>query len=119
MPDADRLYQVSVSEALARLPGPDGARFVSVLRHGTLDVEIYAPEGHDPQTPHRRDELYVVIRGTGLFCHEGRRTSFEPGDVLFVPAGDDHRFEDFSDDFAVWVIFYGPDGGEAAGADAA
>jgi hypothetical protein len=22
------------------------------------------------------------------------------------------RFEDFSDDFATWVIFYGPPGGE-------
>jgi hypothetical protein len=24
-----------------------------------------------------------------------------------------HRFEDFTDDLAVWVIFYGPEGGEA------
>jgi hypothetical protein len=31
---------------------------------------------------------------------------------LFVAAGQTHRFEDFSDDFAVWVFFYGPDGGE-------
>jgi hypothetical protein len=32
--------------------------------------------------------------------------------MLFVPAGVEHRFEDFSDDFAVWVVFWGPDGGE-------
>ena len=31
---------------------------------------------------------------------------------LFVAAGQVHRFEDFSNDFAVWVFFYGPDGGE-------
>jgi hypothetical protein len=24
-----------------------------------------------------------------------------------------HRFENFSDDLAVWVFFYGPEGGEA------
>jgi hypothetical protein len=30
-----------------------------------------------------------------------------------VPAGHVHRFESFSDDFAVWVFFYGPSGGEA------
>jgi hypothetical protein len=35
-----------------------------------------------------------------------------PGELLFVPAGVVHRFEDFSDDFATWVMFYGPEGGE-------
>jgi hypothetical protein len=32
---------------------------------------------------------------------------------LFVPAGAEHRFEDFTDDLTVWVVFYGPEGGEA------
>jgi uncharacterized protein YjlB len=32
--------------------------------------------------------------------------------VLFVPAGTTHRFEDFSADFATWVVFWGPQGGE-------
>jgi hypothetical protein len=32
--------------------------------------------------------------------------------MLFVPAGVVHRFEDFSDDLAIWVMFYGPEGGE-------
>ena len=40
------------------------------------------------------------------------RVPFGPGDVLFVPAGTVHRFEDFSADFATWIVFYGPEGGE-------
>jgi hypothetical protein len=40
------------------------------------------------------------------------RHAFSAGDVLFVPAGVPHRFEDFTDDFGTWVIFYGPEGGE-------
>jgi hypothetical protein len=36
-----------------------------------------------------------------------------PGSFLFVAAGQPHRFEEFSADFAVWVFFYGADGGEA------
>jgi hypothetical protein len=40
------------------------------------------------------------------------RLAAEPGEALVMPTGDDHRFEDFSDDFAPWVIFYGPIGGE-------
>jgi mannose-6-phosphate isomerase-like protein (cupin superfamily) len=75
-------------------------------------VEIYAPRGIDPQQPHTRDELYVVMRGSGVFVNGDTRHAFAPGDVLFVPAGVTHRFEDFSDDFATWVMFYGPEGGE-------
>lgn len=105
-------YRVGVAEAMARLPGPGGARFVKVLEHGTLEVEIYAPRGHDPQQPHARDEIYVVVSGSGWFVNGSDRHAFSTGDVLFVPAGVVHRFEDFTDDFATWVFFYGPDGGE-------
>ena len=105
--------RVSVAEAMARLPGPEGERFAEVLKHGSLVVEIYAPRGHDPQTPHTRDEVYVVVQGEGFFVNGPSRAPFGPGDVLFVPAGVVHRFEDFTDDLAVWVFFYGPEGGEA------
>jgi mannose-6-phosphate isomerase-like protein (cupin superfamily) len=101
-------------DALARLPTPDGKRFVVALEHGTLVLELYAPRGHDPQKPHTRDELYVVVAGRGTFFSDGVRTAFECGDALFAPAGAVHRFEDFSDDLAVWVMFYGAEGGEAA-----
>ena len=100
---------------LSRLPGPRGERFVELFKHGTLVVELYAPHGHDPQTPHTRDEVYVVARGRGTFFDGSSRVSFQPGDLLFVAAGIPHRFEDFSDDLAVWVMFYGPEGGEPAG----
>jgi mannose-6-phosphate isomerase-like protein (cupin superfamily) len=99
---------------LSRLPGPRGERFVELFTHGTLVVELYAPRGHDPQTPHTRDEIYVVASGRGTFVDGSSRVSFQPGDLLFVAAGVPHRFENFSDDLAVWVMFYGPDGGEAA-----
>jgi quercetin dioxygenase-like cupin family protein len=31
-----------------------------------------------------------------------------PGDVLFCAAHVPHGFEEISDDFSVWVLFYGP-----------
>jgi len=101
-------------EALARLPTPDGKRFTMAFEHGSLALELYAPRGDDPQKPHTRDELYVVVAGHGTFVRDDERKPFETGDALFVPAGAVHRFEDFSDDLAVWVMFYGADGGEAA-----
>jgi len=98
--------------AKKQLPGENGAAWRVLFEHGSLEVEIYAPEGRDPQQPHTRDELYVVISGTGYFLNGSERHPFKPGDLLFVLAGVVHRFEEFSDDFAVWVMFYGPEGGE-------
>ncbi len=107
-------HLLTVAESLARLPAPNGDRFVELFTHGTLSVELYAPRGEDPQTPHTRDEVYVVAAGRGQFRNGGERHPFGPGDVLFVPAAVEHRFEEFSDDLAVWVFFYGPEGGESA-----
>ena len=75
-------------------------------------VEIYKPRETDKQTPHLQDELYVVISGSGVFLNGEVRSPFQAGDILFAPAGAEHRFENFTDDFATWVIFYGPEGGE-------
>jgi mannose-6-phosphate isomerase-like protein (cupin superfamily) len=106
--------KVTVSDAMTRLPGPNGERWATVLAHGTLDIEIYAPRGSDPQKPHTRDEVYFVVQGRGEFRNGPKVERFSPGDVLFVPAHEDHRFERFTDDLVVWVMFYGPEGGEAA-----
>ena len=87
-------------------------RYAVVFTHGTLELGLYAPAGSDPQQPHDRDEVYVVIAGTGHFRNGPTVEAFGPGDVLFVPAGVEHRFEDSTDDVQIWVVFYGPEGGE-------
>lgn len=103
---------LSLSQVEQRLPTPDGKRFVELFTHGTLAVELYAPRGQDAQQPHSRDEVYIVARGSGTFFDGEKRVRFTAGDFLFAPARVPHRFEEFSDDLAVWVIFYGPEGGE-------
>jgi mannose-6-phosphate isomerase-like protein (cupin superfamily) len=110
MPGHD--FRTTVEQMAKALPGPKGERSTVGFQHGTLTVKMYAPRGSDPQKPHSQDELYVVARGTGFFVHGDRREPFGPHDVLFAPAGLPHRFEDFSEDLMVWVIFYGPEGGE-------
>lgn len=100
--------------ALAKLAASSGPSYVRVFEHGSLEVEIYRPMHVDGQTPHTRDEVYVVISGSGEFVNGGVRQPFEAGEVLFVAAGVEHRFEHFTGDFATWVFFYGPQGGEAA-----
>lgn len=97
-------------EKLKKITSP----FLTVFEHGTLSLEIYKPEKVDLQQPHSRDEVYIIVSGKGEFLNDGVRTDFKPGDFLFVPAGIEHRFENFTDDFSTWVLFYGPEGGEKA-----
>jgi mannose-6-phosphate isomerase-like protein (cupin superfamily) len=99
--------------AAAATPLEPGRLSALLLRHGTMTLRWYAPQGADPQTPHTQDEVYVVASGSGWFRHGDRRDGFGPGDALFVAAGETHRFEDFTSDFAAWVVFYGPEGGES------
>jgi mannose-6-phosphate isomerase-like protein (cupin superfamily) len=107
-------WNFSLSDIAAKLPDdPAAMRFHYALRRGTMRVGLYAPRGEDTQGPHRQDELYVIVSGSGEFAKNGDRRPFAPGDVLFVEAGAAHRFEAFTSDFAAWVIFWGPDGGEA------
>ncbi len=104
------IVHLAVSDAAARIQGADTVRSIPLFRHGTLLVKYYAPRGNDPQTPHTRDELYVVAQGHGIFFDGISRRPF----LLFAAAGTPHRFEEFTDDFGVWVMFYGPENGEAA-----
>ncbi|MEL7006382.1 MAG: cupin domain-containing protein [Bacteroidota bacterium] len=100
-----KLTPENALEALQAVP----EKFATLFTDKTLEIEIYKPEKVDPQQPHKRDEIYVIISGTGTFYDEGKTTNFKPGDLLFVPAGNNHRFQNFTDDFSTWVIFYGPE----------
>src|SRR5688500_11934133 len=106
MNTSDRSRVVRFTEAQARVPGPAGEHAVSFLQHGTLNALLslgrFAPLPR-PTTPHAQDEVYVVMQGRGVFFHDGKRDSFEAGDLLFVAAGIEHRFEGFTEDLVVWV----------------
>lgn len=105
----------SLADALTKGPPPSGNLAVPIFSHGSLVVELYTPADRDPQKPHTRDEIYFVTRGSGQFFDGAKLHTVEVGAFLFVPAGQEHRFEKFSPDFAVWVAFYGPEGGESSG----
>ena len=112
MVETDRSGVIHLSQARAHVPGPAGERNTLVLHRGTLDVRLSLPVPPNVQTPHEQDELYAIISGRGVLVHEGKREPFEAGDLLFVAAGVEHHYEDFSDDLALWRIFYGAKGGE-------
>lgn len=112
MEATDRSGVIRFAEAQKGIPGPAGERSVLVLQRGTLDVKLALPVPPNQQTPHAQDEIYVVIRGRGVLVHDGKRDPFESGDVLFVAAETEHHYEDFTQDLALWRVFYGQRGGE-------
>jgi|ERR1051325_8305799 mannose-6-phosphate isomerase-like protein (cupin superfamily) len=112
MSQPDRSHVIRLAEARAGIPGPAGEHSVSVLLRGTLNLKLSLPVNPNRQTPHEQDEIYVIIGGRGVLVHDGKRDSFAAGDLMFIAAGTEHHFEDFTEDLAVWVVFYGPAGGE-------
>ena len=105
------MVHFSISDALEELKGIDSP-FKMIFQHGSMELEMYKPDKVDMQTPHTRDELYIIAEGSGRFVHNTKSVNVSKGDFLFVPAGDEHRFLDFTHDFCTWVVFYGPEGGE-------
>ena len=110
--------RISLADTLSKLPlpatdrWPEGVWDVEALAHGSMSVVLFAPRGRDYQSTHTRDELYIVVEGSGVLLVEDKPYPFVAGDVLFVPANTVHRFEQFSKDLVTWAVFWGPPGGE-------
>ncbi len=104
--------KITIAEAIEQLKQEPEFPFTCLMKHGTMSIEYYAPKDLDEQQPHLQDEIYIIASGKSQFKLEEKKLTCSKGDVLFVPAGMEHCFENFSEDFATWVIFYGPQGGE-------
>lgn len=99
-------YVVTAREAIDAVKA-SSMPFVELMKFGQLTVEYYAPVGTDLQNPHVQDELYLIARGHALLQRVDERIKVSAGDLVHVPAMMEHRFVEFSDDFATWVIFFG------------
>jgi mannose-6-phosphate isomerase-like protein (cupin superfamily) len=77
------------------------------LRTADLSVGTYGipAGGADGQSPHTEDEVYVVVSGHARLTTPGGTADVGPGSVVFVPAGEEHRFVDVSADLTVLVVF--------------
>jgi quercetin dioxygenase-like cupin family protein len=83
------------------------AHYVEQFRAPDLSVGTYSipAGGHDGQSPHTEDEIYVVAAGRARMEATSGSTEVGPGDVIFVPAGEDHRFVDVTEDLTLLVVF--------------
>ena len=103
-----------LSRAAARaLTPPEGLRSAEVFRDDVVEIRFAARPTSGPQVPHDRDEFYIVASGTARYRWDGGEATIGPGDLMFAAAHTPHGYDQFSEDFSVWVVFYGPQGGES------
>lgn len=100
------------AKLLAKLPfaptdkWPGGVPFVGAFSSGDFELEFFAPRGVDTQTPHDKDEFYIIVSGSADLILKGEAVACRPGDAVFVEKHAEHHFVNISDDFATWVIFF-------------
>ncbi|MCG5215824.1 cupin domain-containing protein [Streptosporangium soli] len=88
-------------------PGAAPGDYVEHIRSDRLSAGTYLipAGGVDDQTPHREDEIYLVTAGRARVVTDSGAAAVGPGDLIFVPAGEAHRFVDIVEDLALLVFF--------------
>src|SRR4029450_11785427 len=97
-------------------PAPNEPRhWVENLRVNSLSIGTYSVPvgGADTQRPHTEDEVYGVMTGGARLVAGPGSMPVGPGSVIFMPAHEEHRFVDISEDLVVLVIFVPPEGSAA------
>jgi mannose-6-phosphate isomerase-like protein (cupin superfamily) len=84
-----------------------GELYREFLRVESMSAGLYVLEAGatDPQSPHAQDEIYYVVSGRAQFTSGGAERSVEAGDVLFVPAHEEHRFHSITERLSLLVVF--------------
>jgi mannose-6-phosphate isomerase-like protein (cupin superfamily) len=82
-------------------------RYLEFLRVPAMSAGIYvlSPGEADPQSPHREDEVYLVVRGRARMQVGPEDQAVSSGVVIFVAAGIEHRFYEITEELLVLVFF--------------
>lgn len=84
-----------------------GKRYLEFLRIPAMSAGVYVlpAGGTDPQSPHKEDEMYYVVRGWGHMRVGSEDHIVKEGSVIFIAAGVEHRFFDITEELVVLVFF--------------
>jgi mannose-6-phosphate isomerase-like protein (cupin superfamily) len=84
-----------------------GKRYLEFLRVAAMSAGIYVlpAGGSDPQSPHKEDEMYYVVRGRARMTIGENQQAVQDGSVIFVAANVEHRFHNITEELVVLVFF--------------
>jgi mannose-6-phosphate isomerase-like protein (cupin superfamily) len=93
-------------EKLRALTTPE-RRYNEFLRVSAMSAGVYVlPAGAtDRQSPHKEDEIYYAVRGKAKIRVGEEEHAVQPGGVIFVKAGAEHRFFDIEEELVLLVVF--------------
>jgi quercetin dioxygenase-like cupin family protein len=99
--------QIIKDAGVWRSPAGGGNDWVEQLRSPDLSVGTYCipAGGLDDQSPHTEDEIYVVTAGRAKIVTPDGTAEVGAGSVIFVPAGEEHRFDEVIEDLVLLVVF--------------
>jgi mannose-6-phosphate isomerase-like protein (cupin superfamily) len=86
---------------------PAGHNYFELIRVPAMSAGLYVlqPGEPDRQAPHKEDELYYVVGGKATIRVGDEDRPIAPGSVVFVPAGQEHRFHSITAELQVLVVF--------------
>ena len=99
-------WELDDLEATRQATGRPYLEFLSVPDL-SCGLYVLAAGAKDTQSPHTEDELYVVMSGRGRVTVSGEERDVRAGSLVFVAAGDVHRFHDIEERL-VLVVAFGP-----------
>lgn len=104
-------------ETLRTRRGASEKLYLEFLRVPSLSMGLYelAAGSTDPQQPHSEDEVYYVTAGRAQIRVDGADRPVQPGSIVYVAAGVEHRFHTIEEDLSI-LVFFAP--AEYARADA-
>ncbi len=87
--------------------GRAGELYHEFLRVPDLSVGLYVlpAGGADPQPPHTEDEVYYILAGSGQIRVAGEDRAVRAGSMVYVKAGDEHRFHTIAEELRILVFF--------------
>ena len=103
-PPASEAHSMS---ALQKTLADRGRNWLPVLSRHSMSLGVYklAAGAVDGQSPHDMDEVYYVVSGKAVLQAGDQRHDASKGAVLFVAAGQPHRFVDIEEDLTTLVFF--------------
>jgi mannose-6-phosphate isomerase-like protein (cupin superfamily) len=81
--------------------------YLEFLREPAISAGLYTLKAGstDLQSPHTKDEIYVVLEGRAKILVGTQDFEVNPGDTIFVPANLEHRFHSITETLKVIVVF--------------
>lgn len=94
-------------DSIASRRSASGKAYLEFLRVPALSMGLYVlpAGGTDPQRPHREDEIYYIVRGRATIRVGTDDQPVQPGSVIYVAAGVEHRFHSITEELHALVFF--------------